>query len=306
MSPDIAASVRARLLNQAKQTGEEFERTLARFAAERLLYRLGQSGARNRCVLKGASLLSVWLPNPYRATRDVDVLASGGADDGSVLELIDEICAQQCPEDGLQFDLGTLRIADIRAETEHVGKRVALIAYLAKAKIRVQVDLGFGDTVAAPMEQITYPTMLSDLPAPHLRAYPREASVAEKFEAMVTLDRKNSRMKDFHDVWALSMAFAFDGSRLRAAIEACFERRRTAWTPETPGALTNDFYVDAELEQRWIRYLAAGGVLIAPPGRFETLGVHIMMFLASVRNAILDGSPFEAQWPAGGPWEMAA
>ena len=306
MSPDIAASVRARLLNQAKLSGEEFERTLARFAAERLLYRLGQSGARDRCVLKGASLLGVWLPNPYRATRDVDVLSSGSDDEASVRELIADICKQQCPEDGLQFDLGTFRIADIRAETEHVGKRVTLIAYLAKAKIRVQVDLGFGDAVAAPMEEITYPTMLDDLPAPHLRAYPREASVAEKFEAMVTLDRRNSRMKDFHDMWALSTAFAFDGSRLRAAIAACFDRRRTVWTPDTPGALTNDFYVDADLEQRWTRYLAAGGVIIAPPGRFETLGVHIMMFLAPVRNAIVDGVPFGAQWPAGGPWELAA
>lgn len=41
MSPDVAASVRARLFDEAKNKGEEFERTLARFAAERLLYRLG-------------------------------------------------------------------------------------------------------------------------------------------------------------------------------------------------------------------------------------------------------------------------
>ncbi|MCR4374496.1 MAG: nucleotidyl transferase AbiEii/AbiGii toxin family protein, partial [Acidobacteria bacterium] len=302
MSPDIAASVRARLLNQAKQSGEEFERTLARFAAERLLYRLGQSGARDRCVLKGASLLGVWLSDPYRATRDVDVLASGSGDEASVRELIGEICVQPCPEDGLQFDLGTLQVADIRAETEHAGKRALLFAHLAKARIRVQIDLGFGDAVATPIEEIAYPTMLDDLPAPHLRAYPREVSVAEKFEAMVTLDRRNSRMKDFHDMWALSMAFAFDGSRLRAAIATCFERRRTAWTPETPGVLTNDFYVAADLEQRWTRYLAAGGVLIAPPSRFETLGAHIMMFLAPVRDAIVDDVSFDARWPAGGPW----
>lgn len=306
MSPDIAASVRARLLNQAKQRGEEFERTLARFAAERLLYRLGQSGARERCVLKGASLLSVWLPDPYRATRDVDVLASGNDDEAAVRALIGEICAQECPEDGLQFDLGTLQVADIRAETEHVGKRAWMFADLAKARIRVQIDLGFGDAVATPMDDITYPTLLEDLPAPSLRAYPREVSVAEKFEAMVTLDRRNSRMKDFHDVWALSTAFAFDGPRLRSAIAACFARRGTAWTPEAPGVLTNDFYIVADLDQRWTRYLAAGGVIIAPPARFETLGAQIIAFLAPVRYAIVHDVPFDAHWPAGGHWEMAA
>jgi Nucleotidyl transferase AbiEii toxin, Type IV TA system len=73
MSPDVASSVRARLLNQAKAQREEFERTLVRYADERLLYRLGASPARERCVLKGASLLTVWMPDPYRATRDVDV-----------------------------------------------------------------------------------------------------------------------------------------------------------------------------------------------------------------------------------------
>lgn len=57
MTPDVAASIRARLLRVGQQTGEEFERTLVRFAAERWLYRLGQSPARERCVLKGAGLL---------------------------------------------------------------------------------------------------------------------------------------------------------------------------------------------------------------------------------------------------------
>ena len=76
MSSDLAASIRARLLNRAKANGEEFERTLARFAAERLLFRLGASSARDRCILKGASLLSVWLRDPYRA--DVLVLAADG------------------------------------------------------------------------------------------------------------------------------------------------------------------------------------------------------------------------------------
>lgn len=72
MSPGVAASIRAWLPNQARRSGEEFERTLVRFAAERLLYRLGASEVRNRCLLKGASLLAVRLSDPYRATRDVD------------------------------------------------------------------------------------------------------------------------------------------------------------------------------------------------------------------------------------------
>ena len=115
MTANPAASVRQKLLNQAKASGEEFERTLVRFAAERLLYRLGVSPARERCILKGASLLTVWLPDPYRATRDVDVLAHGIHDDADIRALLIEVCAVLCPEDGLQFDLTDLSIEAIRA-----------------------------------------------------------------------------------------------------------------------------------------------------------------------------------------------
>lgn len=77
MSRDVRASVRARLLNLAKAQGEEFERTLVRYARERLLFRLGKLPARDRCVLKGACLLAVWMKDPYRATREVDFLSFG-------------------------------------------------------------------------------------------------------------------------------------------------------------------------------------------------------------------------------------
>ena len=194
MSPDISASVRARLLNQARQRSEEFERTLARFAAERLLYRLGASPARARCLLKGASLLAVWLPDPYRVTRDVDVLATGAADDAAIRAMVAEICAVPCPEDGLRFDLSGLVVETIRPEEEYSGKRARFRAFLGQARIAVQLDIGIGDAVAIEPEEITYPTMLLPLPAPRLRAYPREVTIAEKLEAMVKLEERNSRM----------------------------------------------------------------------------------------------------------------
>jgi hypothetical protein len=303
MSPDVAASVRARLLNQAKQRGEEFERTLARFAGERLLFRLGACAARDRCILKGASLLAVWMPDPYRATRDVDVLASGPTDDDAIRSLIAEICTVACPEDGLRFDLSELVVEAIRAEEEYSGKRARFRAFLGQARIAVQLDLGVGDAVAVEPEEITYPTMLSTLPAPRLRAYPRDQTVAEKFEAMVKLDTQNSRMKDFHDLWALAGAFDFEGAVLQRAVAACFDRRRTPWTDETPRALTPAFYQMPELTARWRNYLAAGAVLIPPPAQFADIGERVTGFLGPVRDSIVADEPHALTWPAGGPWQ---
>lgn len=303
MSPDVAASVRARLLNQAKAQREEFERTLVRYADERLLYRLGASTARDRCVVKGASLLTVWMRDPYRATRDVDVLTSGAPNEDTIREIINAICDVDCPEDGIRFDLSDLVIEDIRAAEEYFGKRARFLAFLGSARTRVQMDFGFGDALVSAPEEVDFPTMLNTVPAPRVRAYPREASIAEKFEAMVTLDLRNSRMKDFHDVWALSNAFAFDGATLKRAIAACFERRATPWEDEVPRALTAAFYQMPDIAARWRSYLAAGAVLVAPPSQFEVIGEQIMKFLGPLRDSIETKGDFDHRWPAGGPWK---
>jgi hypothetical protein len=302
MSPDVAASVLPRLLRQAKASGEEFERTLVRFAAERLLFRLGESSARDRCILKGASLLAVWLSDPYRATRDVDVLLAGASDDAAIRSLVQEICGVECPEDGLRFDYSELIVETIRPEEEYSGKRARFRAFLGNARITVQLDLGVGDVMTAQPQQIVYPTMLDSLPQPRLRAYPREATVAEKFEAMVKLETRNSRMKDFHDVWALAGAFGFDGPMLQEAIAACFVRRATPWTDELPRVLTPAFYQMPELEARWRSYLVAGAILAPPPARFEVIGEGIIQFLGPVRSRIIAGTIPKSAWPAGGPW----
>ena len=159
--------------------------------------------------------------------------------------------------------------------------------HLGAARIVVQLDLGFGDAVSLAPDVFTYPTLLDEVPEPNLRAYPREATVAEKFEAMVKLATRNSRMKDFHDIWALSNAFAFDGPRLQSAVAACFERRRTAWPAEIPSPPTPAFYQSPDLEPRRASYLAAGAVLVRPPLGFGEIGERIIRFLGPVRESVM-------------------
>jgi len=302
MSPNVAASIKARLLKQAKEKGEEFESFLVRYACERFLYRLGASALRERCILKGAGLFTLWMGDPYRATRDLDFLAFGSSDEASIRTTMETICAVPCPEDGLRIDLGSMLLSPIRAEEKYQGQRAVLRAYLGTARIRLQIDFGFGDAVTPGPEDAEYPTLLHELPAPRLRTYPRVVTVAEKFEAMVQLGRRNSRMKDFHDIWALSCQFAFDGRVLRKAVAVCFERRGTAWSPETPDVLGSEFYSDADLRARWDAYTRAGAFRTAPPASFESIGNCLQDFLGPVREHIVAGNRFEMHWVAGGPW----
>lgn len=74
MTKNIAASVRARLANQARATGRPFQELLQYYGLERFLYRLSQTEHRDRFVLKGALMLRVWEAPDSRPTRDIDLL----------------------------------------------------------------------------------------------------------------------------------------------------------------------------------------------------------------------------------------
>jgi predicted nucleotidyltransferase component of viral defense system len=251
---NVAASVRARLLNLARQTNQPFDVLLTRFVHERLLYRLSRSLHADRFVLKGAMLLTTWLPETARGTRDLDLLGFGDASEQRILDIFREVLAI-AGDDGVAFDLDALQAGLIREELEYGGIRLRGAASLSGARIAVIVDIGFGDSVEPGLETIDYPVLL-DLPAPRLRAYAPETVIAEKFQAMVALGRANSRMKDFYDIWILAKTFDFATDRLARAIAATFTRRQTAIPTDRPDALTPDFAGDPLKQRQWAAFVA--------------------------------------------------
>ncbi|MCW5735977.1 MAG: nucleotidyl transferase AbiEii/AbiGii toxin family protein [Enhydrobacter sp.] len=117
----------------------------------------------------------------------------------------------------------------------------ASCATVGGAKIRVIVDIGFGDAVEPQPAEADIPTLL-DLPLMRMRAYAPETVIAEKFQAMVMLGRANSRMKDFYDIWMLSRSYDQSAAdTLARAIAATFARRNTDLPRELPDALTDAF-----------------------------------------------------------------
>jgi len=250
---DIGASVRARLLNLARQKGQVLDLLLTRFAIERLLHRLSISEHRDQFVLKDAMLLTTWFNDPHRPTRDLDLLGFGDPNAQRMLSIFREVCAIQA-DDGVTFDTAQLRVERIREELPYGGFRLRTTATLAGARLVVVIDIGFGDAIEPGLEEIDLPVLL-DLPAPHLRAYARETVIAEKFQAMVALGLANSRMKDFYDIWMLSRHFGFDPERLSSAIAATFERRSTEVPVELPDALSPVFAQNDAKQKQWTAFI---------------------------------------------------
>lgn len=271
---NIGASVRARLLQVSKTSGQTFDLVLTRFALERLLFRLSQSPHADRFVLKGAMLMMSWFDDPHRGTRDLDLLGFGDPSAEPMLATFREILARGAA-DGVEFDVDALRVDRIREELEYGGLRMRTTASIGGARISLTIDIGFGDAVEPGAEELDYPSML-DFPMPRLRGYARETVIAEKFQAMVALGRANSRMKDFYDIWILSKSFDFADDRLARAIAATFARRATPIPVDPPDALTPAFASDEQKQRQWIAFVRDVAV---NPGKFEEVIVSLAGFL---------------------------
>jgi predicted nucleotidyltransferase component of viral defense system len=298
---NIAASVRARLTRVTQLQSADLQFVLTRYANERFLYRLSVSPHAGNFILKGAALFTLWTGKPHRATRDLDMLGFGKPGIARLRTILMEILQTSADDDGVIFDVGSLEVDEIRAGQEYGGLRALLYARIDGAKVRLQIDVGFGDAVTPEAQLVEFPTLL-DSPVPKIRAYPRETVIAEKLEAMTSLGLANSRMKDFYDIVVLSRMFPFEGELLTRAITATFNRRKTALPPMLPVALSPIFANDASKQTQWKAFLGKSGA-----NEKLTLAQTFTGCAESLSEPLLAASsttPFHETWPANAPWHQ--
>lgn len=295
-SDPVACSVLDRLRNVRTTTGEDPNDLLRRYAIEGLAWRLAATPHAQHLVLKGATLFTAWTQRPHRATKDLDLLAYGAPATDRVLQIVRDACRVDAAErrDGLTFDPDSMHGTPIRERAKYSGVRVLGTADLGKAKIKVQVDFGFGDALVSKPLPVTLPPILGQLPA-ILPGYPRETVVAEKTEAMVDLGLHNSRLKDYYDIWYLSENFVF-GPELGSAIRATFERRGTELPSRFPTAVRRGFA--GERGGPWTRFLET--VPVAHRAPLPEIVEKVATFL----DPLFDPAWRSAlgHWPPGGPW----
>lgn len=292
---NMGASVRARLLDRSRREGADFQNLLTRYALERLLYRLSVSADRDRFVLKGAMLFAAWLDDPFRPTGDLDLLGFGDDEVARVADTFRAICALEVTDDGVLFDVEGLEATATREGADYGGARVRTGATIGGARIPIQIDIGFGDAITPGAVDLEYPTLLGG-PAPHLRAYPAETVVAEKFEALVKLGLANTRMKDFYDLWLISQTFSFTSAGLWEAIKRTFERRRTEVPADVPTGLSDGFA--REKDRQWRAFLGRERMAAAPVD-FNKVTDDLRAFLLS---PLVQNGRAAYAWSPGGPW----
>jgi predicted nucleotidyltransferase component of viral defense system len=244
-----AASIKQKLLTLARGQGRAYDVVLVRYALERILYRLSISHHRDKFILKGGMLVTIWLEDSNRETRDADFLGFGEANQDNLKTTFSEILAITA-DDGLEFDSAGLTAAAIREDMDYGGVRLRTIALLEKSRIPITIDIGFGDALAPAALSLAYPSLLG-METPKLQSYPPALVVAEKFQAMVALGVTNGRMKDYFDIWAIAQTIVISDADLDAAIGATFARRKTEIPAECPPGLSDQM---AARQAQWRAY----------------------------------------------------
>jgi predicted nucleotidyltransferase component of viral defense system len=294
---NIAHSVGRKLLDISRQRNVDYNIVLIWYCLERFLYRLGRSEYSDKFILKGAMLFAVWTGQPLRATKDLDMTAYGKFNINNLQAVFAEICGVDVENDGIVFDTDGISITPIRENQEYQGQRIKLPVSLGNAKVRLQIDIGFGDAVIPAPVRIKYPSLLN-FPVPQIRAYSKETVIAEKLHTMIVLGIANSRMKDFYDIWIMSKQFDFDGSHLINAVIATFKRRKTDLPSELPLSLTEEFGRDDTVKKRWNAFI----------NKIDNVGDKVSLnqaidqirdFLVQPLGEVQSGQTFDKKWLKG-------
>jgi predicted nucleotidyltransferase component of viral defense system len=296
---NTVASIRQRLLDKARETGRPFNELLQYFAMERFLYRLSRSPYADNFVLKGALMLIAWQAPLSRPTMDIDLLGQIENNVEAIVGITRSICRQKVDPDGISFDENSIEGERITEDADYEGVRIRFHGSLGTAKVVMQIDIGFGDVVVPSPESTDYPTIL-DLPAPKLRGYSRESTIAEKFEAMVKLGILNSRMKDFFDIWLMLRQYDFEGPKLAEAIAKTFLARGTDINAK-PIALTNSFAEEPAKATQWRGFIRKTRLTNVSQDLGEVIKA-INEFLGPIAKSLALKQPFRATWKAPGPW----
>lgn len=253
MSSSLEQSVKDRLKNIAKDTGSDYNFLAIQYLQERFLARLEKSQYRDNLILKGALLLIAYNIPTVRPSKDIDFKGENTSNDLGQIEKTIRDIAEIKLEDGVTFNPKDIDVEPITEEAEYDGVRIKISATVASDRHRLQLDIGFGDTIIDGPVDMQYPAML-EFPAPNIKVYSIESSVAEKLEAIVSMGTFGSRMKDYFDVWFLINNHDLKKDRLKRAITATFSKRQTP-VEDFKYIFSDEFKADDEKGQQWQAFL---------------------------------------------------
>jgi len=272
------------LQRKARHAGRPTDELIQLYALEGFLDRLARSAYVDRFVLKGGVLLAAL--DARRPTRDIDLAAHDLENSTAhILSLVREVAIIDV-EDGLVFDAGRATAESIRDEDQYSGVRVTLSGTLARASIRLHVDINVGDPISPEPQPVQLPRLLAGTLV--VRGYPLEMVFAEKIITALARGTANTRWRDFLDLHVLIRLHVVDAQTLRTSMQSVAQYRSVPLSP-----LQSTLIGFPEIAQsRWLAWLRKQRLESAAPENFAT----VLELVVSFADPVLGDDPTVTSW----------
>lgn len=191
-------SLKAKASNLSKKTNIPNKYLIQSFMFETLLKRISKSRYKDKFIIKGGLLLSSIFGVNLRSTMDLDTTIKGlPLDRETITKVINEIISIDV-EDNITLEIENIK--NIREEELYSGFEVNLKAEFDGLKTNLMIDITTGDVITYKEVEFNYSTLF-DNETINIMTYNYETIIAEKFEAIISRNIDNTRMKDYYDLY---------------------------------------------------------------------------------------------------------
>jgi predicted nucleotidyltransferase component of viral defense system len=239
--------------NLAKEKNINSQVLLRNYMMQRLLLKIANSDYKNNFILKGGMLVADLVGIESRSTVDMDLtMKSFSLSKDNITEVFTEIFSTKT-EDGIEFKLK--QVDSIREEAEYNGVRLAVLALMGKARIPLKIDLTTGDKLTPSEINYRYQLLFEDEKI-EILSYNLETLLAEKLETIVSRSKTNTRMRDFYDVYILTLELKdkINIDLLAAALTETAKSRGTYKAIKNGRNIIIDIFNSDIILSHWNRY----------------------------------------------------
>lgn len=290
---DKAASVLARLKNEASKNGRSYQLCLQLFCQEEFLRRLEKSRYAENFVLKGGLFIYSLTSFDSRVTVDVDFLLRQIPNTPEQLKtVLEEIITINTGNDFITYELKN--ISPISVAKKYTGIGASIIAKIKNTRTPFSIDFGIGDVIVPRQEKRKIPVQLSGFDEPVVNTYSLETTIAEKIDAIISLMEFSSRMKDYYDIYYLANKFDFNGKILSEALRRTFDNRGHIFSIEQFRQVM-DFGNNTEMQKKWKAFAHKIDIITDD---YNIILETIKIFLEKPFIAAIKGDIYKGQWSA--------
>lgn len=288
---DIAVSILGKLKNRARILGVSYQQCLQLFVQEEFLRKLSFSEYSDKLILKGGLFIYTLTNFESRATIDIDFLLqtfSNTVDD--VKLLIDNIIKIDTGNNYITME--TKSFEKISPHRKYTGISFQVVAHIKNIRVPFNVDIGIGDVIIPRVEERKICTQLLDFEEPFIKTYSIESTIAEKFDAILQRLELTSRMKDFYDIYYLSLTFSFKGLVLQKALYETLQCRGTSYNDKSFYNVI-DLSKNRDMLQRWKLFCKT---IKDDTLEFEVVIGRIKDFLEPIFTSIINNGVIDLIW----------